>query len=151
MFYSKYQASLGVGRDVDLDVFSANVFSQQSARLGGGWSAELSGFYSSPAIWQGTFKTHAIGNVDMGIQKQVLQKKGTIKVSVSDVFHTLHFTATSDFAGQYLRASGGQESRQLKLFFTYRFGNSQVKTARQRKSGLEDENKRANTSGGFAN
>ena len=150
-FYSKYKADLGVGRGVDVNVFSVNVLAQQSARLGGGWTAEVSGFYSSPAIWQGTFKTHAIGNVDMGIQKQVLQKKGTVKVSVSDVFHTLHWTATSDFAGQYLRATGSQESRQLKLYFTYKFGNSQVKTARQRKSGLEEESKRVNSSGGFTN
>jgi len=151
-FYSLYKASFGAGRTVDVNVFSTNVFAQQSARLGKGWTAELSGFYTSPAVWQGTFKTHALGNLDAGIQKTVLQKKGTIKVSVSDVFHTLHWTATSDFAGQYLRAAGGQESRQLKVYFTYKFGNSQVKTARQRKSGLEDESKRANSSsGGFSN
>jgi iron complex outermembrane recepter protein len=36
----------------------------------------------------------------------------------------------------------------LKLNFTYRFGNSQVKAARQRKTGLEEETKRAADSGG---
>lgn len=150
-FYSLYKASFGAGRMVDVNVFSTNIFAQQSARLGKGWTAEVSGFYTSPSIWQGTFKTRALGNVDAGIQKAVLQKKGTIKVSVSDVFNMLHWTATSDFAGQYLRATGGQESRQLKVYFTYKFGNSQVKTARQRKSGLEEESKRVNSSGGFSN
>lgn len=32
---------------------------------------------------------------------------------------------------------------QFKLNFDYRFGNSQVKAARQRKSALEEERKRA--------
>ncbi len=35
----------------------------------------------------------------------------------------------------------------LKLNFTYRFGNSQVKAARQRKSAIEDEKKRAESDG----
>lgn len=150
-FYSVYKANFGTGRTVDVNVFSTNIFAQQSARLGKGWTAELSGFYTSPAIWQGTFKTHALGNLDAGVQKVILNKQGTVKVSVSDVFHTLQFTAISDFAGQYLRATGGNESRQLKIYFTYKFGNSQVKTARQRKSGLEEESKRVNSSGGFTN
>jgi hypothetical protein len=31
---------------------------------------------------------------------------------------------------------------------SYRFGNNQVKASRQRKTGLEDENKRVNSGGG---
>ncbi|HXB93925.1 MAG TPA: hypothetical protein VNU70_02165, partial [Puia sp.] len=68
--------------------------------------------------------------------------------SVSDVFNTLHWTSVSDFAGQYLRASGNQESRQLKIYFTYKFGNAQVKTARVRKTGADEESKRVGSQGG---
>jgi len=148
-FYSKYNADFGAGRTVNLDVFSVNVFAQQSFRLGKDWSADLSGFYSSPSIWQGTFKTHGIGNLDAGLQKAIWNKKGLIKLSVSDVFRTLHFTATSNFAGQYLQATGHNESRQLKLYFTYKFGNSQVKAARTRKSAAEEESKRSSSQGGI--
>ena len=148
-YYSAFKANFGSGRTVNVNVFAVNVFAQQSIRLGGGWTAELSGFYSSPAIWQGTFKTSGIGNIDGGFQKTVLQKKGTIKVSVSDIFNTLHWAANSTFAGQYLHVTGQNESRQLKVFFTYRFGNSQVKTAPQRKSGSEDEEKRTRSGGGI--
>ena len=148
-YYSKYNANFGTGRTVDLDVFAVNVFAQQSFRLGKDYTVDLSGFYSSPSIWQGTFKTHAIGNLDAGVQKAIWNKKGLIKLSVSDVFRTLHFTATSDFAGQYLRATGHNESRQLKLYFTYKFGNSQVKAARTRKSAADEESKRSNSQGGI--
>jgi iron complex outermembrane receptor protein len=147
-YYSLYNANFGPGRTVDLHVVAANIFIQQSASLGKGYTAEMSGFFSTPAIWQGTFKTRSIGNVDAGIQKSVLQKKGTIKLSVSDVFFTLRWTATSDFAGQYLRATGYSESRQLKIYFTYKFGNAQVKAARVHKTAAEEESKRVGSQGG---
>ncbi len=146
-YYSIYNANLGPGRTVDLHVFAVNVFAQQSIRMGHGWTGEMSGFYTTPSIWQGTFKTHALGSLDAGIQKSVLQKKGTVKVSVSDVFHTLQWTATSNFAGQYLRSSGGQESRQVKIYFTYKFGNSQVKAARVHKTAADEEGKRVGSQG----
>jgi len=148
-YYSIYQANFGVGRTVNVNVFAVNLYAQQTARLGKGWTAEISGFWTSPSIWQGTFKTRSLGSLDGGLSKTVLKGSGTVKASVSDIFHTLHWTATSDFAGQFLRAAGNFESRQLKLYFTWRFGNTQVKAARQRKAGDEDENKRvSNQQGG---
>jgi hypothetical protein len=147
-YYSLYKANFGPGRTVNLHVFAVKVFGQQSMRLGNGWTAEMTGFFTTPSIWQGTFKVNSIGNLDAGIQKSVLQKKGTVKVSVSDVFHSFQYTATSNFAGQYIVASGGSETRQLKVFFTYKFGDAQVRTARARKTGSEEEGKRSNSQGG---
>jgi iron complex outermembrane receptor protein len=147
-FYSKYKADLGVDRKVDLDVFAFTFFAQQTVRLGKGWTGEMSGFYASPSIWQGTIKSSKMWSVDGGFQKTVLKGSGTFKASVSDIFKTLKWRGTSNFAGQSLLASGNFESRQLKLNFTYRFGNSQVKAARQRKTSQEEENKRAADSGG---
>lgn len=147
-YYSKYKADLGVDRKVDLDVVAANFFAQQTFRLGKGWTGEMSGFYSSPTIWQGTIKSRTIWSIDGGVQKTIFKGNGNIKASVSDIFRTFKWKGTSDFAGQHTVASGNFESRQLKLNFTYRFGNSQVKAARQRKTGLEEETKRAADSGG---
>jgi len=151
-YYSIYNANFGAGRTINLHVVAANLFAQQSFRLGKEWTADLSGFYTSPTIFQGTFRTHAFGNLDAGVQKAILNKKGIIKLSVSDLFATMHFTSTSNFAGQDLIAKIYRESRQLKLYFTYKFGNSQVKAARARKTGAEDEGKRVSSQGGgFSN
>jgi len=147
-YYSIYKANFGTGRTINVNVYSANIYAQQSARLGKGWTAEVIGFYTSPSIYQGTFKTRTIWSVDGGISKTVLKSKGTVKASLSDIFNTLHFTSTSDFAGQSINANGHWESRLFKLFFTYRFGNNQVKAARQRKLGAEEESKRVGNQGG---
>ena len=148
-YYSHYKASnLGINRKVDLEVTAFNLYMQHSAKLGKGFTAELSGFYNSPSIWGGTFKSIEMWGVDAGLQKTLFKNKANLKVSMSDIFHTLKFSGTSNFAGQYIRASGNWESQQFKVNFTYRFGNNQVKAARQRKTAAEDESKRVGSQGG---
>jgi len=63
-------------------------------------------------------------------------------MSVSDIFQSMRWKGTSDFAGQHSVANGGWESRLFKLSFTWRFGNNQLKEAAQRKTGAEEESKR---------
>jgi iron complex outermembrane recepter protein len=54
----------------------------------------------------------------------------------------MRWKGISDFAGQHNISSGGWESRLLKLNFSWRFGNTQVKANREREIGVEEENKR---------
>lgn len=97
----------------------------------------------------GTFKSKALWSVDAGMSKQVLKGKGTIKVAVSDVFHSLKFTGTSVFAGQSTTISSRWESQQFKLNFNFRFGSSLVKAAKQKTGGAEEEMKRVQDGGGM--
>ncbi len=67
---------------------------------------------------------------------------------MSDIFNKMGWSATSNFAGQYIYTAGTYESRQLKLYFTYRLGNKQVRAVGRHESGAEDENKRVSQGGG---
>ena len=147
--YSIYHADFGEGRKVDLDAFGFNFFAQNSLKFAKTWTAELSGFYNAPTIYQGSFKGRALYSIDAGLQKQVMKGKATIKASVSDLFHTMRFRATSDFAGQSTMFTSRWESRQFKLNFNFRFGNNGVKPARQRSGGADDELKRTQQSSGM--
>jgi hypothetical protein len=80
--------------------------------------------------------------------KTILKGNGTVKLAVSDIFNTMQFSGVSNFAGQYLKVNGGWESRLFKVNFSYRFGNNQVKAARQRKTSQEEENQRAKSDEG---
>jgi hypothetical protein len=148
-FYSKYKAGFGENRNINLDVWAVHLYAQNSYRFGKEWSAEISGFYASPSIWEGTLKTESMWSADAGIQKDIWKGKGTIKASVSDVFKSMKWRATTDFAGQNVAAAGKYDSRQFKLNFTYRFGNQKLKAARQYKTGLEEESKRTQGNGGL--
>jgi iron complex outermembrane receptor protein len=151
-FYSLYKANFGGGnRNVDVDVFSYNLYLQNTLKFGKKkqWTAEVSGYYTSPSIWQGTFKSNVLWTVDGGMQKTIFKGKGNIKTSVSDIFKSIKWKGTSTFAGQETIASGYSESRQFKVNLTYRFGSNTVKAARQRKGASEDEIKRTQQSGGI--
>lgn len=148
-FYSYYKADFGGGdRNIEHGVFAFTYFMQNSFALGKGWTGEISGYYNSPSLWQGVFKSKALGFVDAGLQKSLFANKATLKLAVSDIFKTLKWQGSSDFAGANATARGSWESRLFKVNFTYRFGSTQVKAARQRKSAIEEENKRADGGGG---
>jgi iron complex outermembrane recepter protein len=149
-FYSMYEASFGPGEEIDANAFGLNFFSQNTLKFGKtkAWTAELSGFYNAPTLYQGAFKMKGMFGIDAGMQKNIMKGKGTVKASVSDVFRTLQFRGTVDFAGQHSKVQGRWESQQFKLSFNFRFGNSQVKAAKQRSGGAEDENKRIGQGGG---
>ena len=136
------QADFGEGKIVSLNASTFNVYSQQTFTLPKGWTAEVSGWYNSPSLWGGTFKMNAMWSMDMGIQKKILKDKGNIKLGVSDIFKSNKWTGISRFGALNLDIAGGWDSRRLKLNFTYNLGNSEVKAARRRSTGLEDEQRR---------
>jgi iron complex outermembrane recepter protein len=148
--YSQYKADFGTGRKVDIEAFGLNIFAQNSLKFGKTktWTAEMTAFYNAPTVYQGAFKAKSLWAIDMGMQKQLMQGKATVKASVSDVFNTMKFRGTQDFAGQKSVLSSKWESRQFKLALTWRFGSNTVKAAKQRTTGAEDETKRVQQGGG---
>jgi iron complex outermembrane recepter protein len=147
--YSHYVADFGGGtRKVDQTVFALTYFMQNTFKLGKGWTAELSGLYISPSVWQGVIRSGAMGSIDGGLQKTILKNKGTVRLAVSDIFSTMKWSGHTNFAGVNSSFNGHGEQPMFKLSFNFRFGNSQVKAAQQRKSAIEEEKKRTESSGG---
>ena len=87
--------------------------------------------------------------IKTGIQQTLFKGKVSAKATFSDLFNTFHWSATSNTTGQTLLANGGWESRQFKVNFSYRFGNSKIKQGRQHKSSIEEENQRTQSGGGL--
>ena len=146
--YSMYKADFGPGREVDQDAFGLNLYAQNSIKFGKTktWTAELTGFYVAPTIQQGAFRSESLFSIDAGLAKNLWNNKATIKTSFSDIFNTLQFTGRQEFAGQTTKVNAKWETQQLKLNFVYRFGSNQIKAARNRSTGAEEESKR--TQGG---
>ncbi len=149
-FYSMYKADFGNNRKINLNAFGLSFVTQSSLKLDKAklWTAELTSFYNAPTIYQGTFKAKSLWSIDAGLSKQVMKGKGTMKVAVTDVFRSLRFSGTSDFAGQKTNVTARWESQQLKLNFIYRFGSNLVKAAKQKSSGAEEELKRVQQDSG---
>lgn len=148
-YYAMFKADYGEGRTVNLDVFSFNTYAQVSYKINDWLSAEMSGWYTAPSIWQGTFRSIAMGGVDVGAQARVLQGKGTIRASVGDIFGTMKWGGYSNFVGQEVTAWGRWESTQLRLNFSYNFASGSKINTRKRETAGQDEKSRAGESGGM--
>ena len=139
LYQSRNEADFGVNRKINLKVTGVNIYAQNTFTLPKGISLELSGFYASPSVWGGTFKTKSMWSSDIGLQKKILKGNGTLKIGLDDIFSTQGWRAESLFAGQKMSGGGNWESHRYKINFSYNFGNKKVKAARRRKTGSEDE------------
>jgi iron complex outermembrane recepter protein len=139
--YQMFNGFIGENK-IKQNVPTYGAYLQQSFTLGNDYSIEVSGWFNGPSVWGGTWKTKPQGGVDVGVQKQLLKKQATLKISATDIFFTSPWSATSNFGGLYIRGSGNWESRTVRLTFSWRFGSNQIKNSRDRKTGLESEAKR---------
>ena len=143
-FWYSYQIFDGQinGAHLHEEIPMYGAYLQNTFSLGHDYSAEMSGWYNGPAIWGGTWKTKPQGGIDLGVQKLFMHKKASVKLSTTDILFTEPWYATSNFAGLYIHGHGTWESRTFRVAFTYRFGSSEIKAARDRKTGLESESQR---------
>lgn len=131
------------GNIIDLKTTAMNFYGQNTFTLPKGFKMELSGWYNSPAIWAGNWTTDSQFDVSAGISKQLFNNKGSLKISVSDIFFENGWSGESEFGDLKIRGGGTWESRQVRFNFNYAFGNDQVKGSRKRKTGMEEEGNRA--------
>ncbi len=132
---------------VDVDVLSANLYAQMSFQLPKNFTLELSGWYNSPSLWEGTFEMRSMGSVDFGAQWKFWEGRANLKASVSDIFKTTNWYGVSDTNTLFMIANGGWDSRRFQLNLSILLGNKQVKSSRKRKTGLEDEQNRVKSGG----
>ncbi len=137
-YFTKFTANHPDFIPIDRIVYGG--FAQSTFNLPKKYRLEVSGWYSSPSIWRGTFLTKSLGALNIAVQKN--WKQFTAKLSFNDVFHTIPWRANNRFGDLFLTGTGGGDSRNVSLFFSFAFGQNDVKTARKRKSASEDEQNR---------
>ena len=82
--------------------------------------------------------------IGAGVQKNVMQGKGTLRLNISDIFWTNRPKAKVEYEGSYVEHFHAyRESRVANISFTYRFGNNKVQQARKRATASEEESRRA--------
>ncbi|WP_338814694.1 TonB-dependent receptor [Bernardetia sp. Wsw4-3y2] len=127
---------------VSISQSTLNFYGQNSFSLPKGYKFEVSGWYNSPSVWGGTYQTKSLGAMDLAIQKSFLEDKLSFRMSMSDIFFSSPWRGDTQFGDVLIQGGGGWESRQIRVNLSYNFGNNQVKSARKRKTGAEDESNR---------
>jgi len=151
--YSSYQGIIGGGEKLNLKAFGYTTWGQNTFKISGNLSGQLSGWFYGPFIWEGTYKNKAMGGFDLGLRSILLRNKATISLILTDVLNSEKWAGTTNVAGRTIYASGGSETRQLKLFFSYPIGRSTIKGSRNRTPGVKEENDRIKAvgTGGLGN
>jgi hypothetical protein len=100
------------------------------------FSVQVQGSYRGPIVFpQGEIEPY--WGLNIGLRKDILNKRATISLNVSDVFNTQIFRIkTIDSRFVYNRAFN-RETRIGTLGFTYRFGGFRDKNGK-REGGRED-------------
>ena len=117
-------------------------YAQNTLNLSKTLRMEISGWYSSPSIWGGTYQTQSLGSLNLAFQKKLFDDRFTARLSFNDILFTVPWNGTTQFGDLFIDGRGGSDSRQVAFGLTYDFGRSEIKKARKRKTGLTDENDR---------
>jgi hypothetical protein len=136
--YCKYNTA---DPDQNKGMLTANITSQQIIVFPKGFKAELFGSYTSPMII-GAYRIRSMFTMDAGVSKSLFNNQATITLNVTDLFNSniAVFDVKGFGVNSYNRNK--MESRFVKLGFTWKFGNKNVKVNSNRKSGVETESKR---------
>ncbi|MBP6025392.1 outer membrane beta-barrel protein [Ferruginibacter sp.] len=103
-----------------------------------GWSFELSGYYQTKSQIDLQEWLEPQGELNVGVGKQILQKKGTLRLSVRDLTYFQNYSGYSTFENSYEPFTLKFDTRVVRLSFSWRFGK-QMKAVNRSEGGAKDE------------
>ncbi len=136
-FQSTYAAELQQQR-----LFVYNLSVTNTFTLMPNLTAQLSGYYNSPTI-QGFYKSVAYYSLNAGATLKLLQNKAVLSISLADIFYTERGAADVHYQNQDFGFYRRNDTRLLRLAFTYKLGNTGLTTKRQRQGAAQEERNRA--------
>ena len=128
---------------VSRTVWNAQLNSSQTFTLPRKFTAELTGFYYSPTVF-GLYRGRIFGQVTVGLQKILPNDKGTLRLTLSDIFWTNigRYNSTIPALNINTTVTFLSEPRVFRLTYTRNFGSQTVKAASRRATGSEEERSR---------
>jgi hypothetical protein len=146
IYYGHYRGNLS-NTNLSNGNISSNFNSQNTVQLPKGFSMEITGNLRTREIY-GYMDVRPTGYLTAGIQKQLFEKRATLKLNVNDIFYTNRSRALTTFNTYAENFSVKRDTRVAVVTFTYRFGNSAMMTPQRKQSGAEEEKRRAGSSVG---
>ena len=141
IYYNKYNIRDTV-KDFSTEKLTWNFNTTNTFTLPKDIKIELSGWFNAPNVY-GIWVSKAMWAMNAGVQKTVLNKKGTVKLNVNDIFKSIRFQGVASYNDVYLAVDNKWVNRSINLSFSYRFGNTKIEAARERQTGNVDESRRA--------
>lgn len=137
VFYNQY-VSQYLGSTYRNGRTAATFYAQSNLKLAKGLSAEISGYYQTAGV-NGLVNFQSFGVLNLGLQQTMLHDRATLRLALNDALFSGKQRGTVRYQDLDVRFLSYGESQQLRASFSYKLGNQQVKAARKRATGLEEE------------
>jgi hypothetical protein len=108
------------------------------------WSGEVSGFYRTQGI-EGVIHAKPFGMMSVGVSKQVMKNKGTVRLNLRDVFKTQYFRGQSKYSNIDAAFQEHRDSRVVNIAFSYRFSKGKINQRKRSNGSANDEQSRVGT------
>lgn len=108
------------------------------------WNFEISGFYTT-AFLNEFITIQELSNLNFAIQKTILEKKGRITLNFNDILFSQKTRGKLLYQDIDVAFRQWSESRNVRLSFTYSFGNQKLQASRNRSTGSDAEANRVKT------
>ncbi|MCC3151617.1 TonB-dependent receptor [Hymenobacter sp. BT770] len=141
LYYSQFVGDLA-GTALNRGRLAFNLSSTSTVALPRAWTLDVNATYQSREQY-GFNNARPLGQLTLGAQKSLWDRKATLKLNVTDVLYTNIEGGTSAYNNYVERFRQPGDSRVATLTLTYRFGNDKLAPARRRTDGAEDEKRRA--------
>lgn len=142
-YYSEFHGDIA-NTVLNAGTVTVDINTSNSLVLGKDWSAELGFNYQSRQIY-GYMNLLPTWNLNAGIQKNLFDKRATIKLNATDIFWKSYPRATSVYNNYTESFVAQRDTRQVTLSFVYRFGSKSVSPVRRHSGGAEDLKRRASS------
>jgi hypothetical protein len=88
-----------------------------------------------------------MGMFSIGAGKQILKKKGSLRLNLRDPFYVMRFNGTTDMNKFTALIHSRWDNRRVILTFTYRFGKNTGQPQQKKPTAAEEEQNRVNVGG----
>ena len=143
VFYNQYLSQY-LGSTYRNGRTAATFYAQSNTRLPHGFTFEVSGYYQTAGV-NGLINFQGFGALNLGLQKTLLNERATFRLSLNDALFSAKQRGTVRYQNLDVSFLSYGESRQLRATFSYKLGNAQMKAARKRATGIDEERGRVKT------
>jgi iron complex outermembrane receptor protein len=126
---------------VTIDATTLMLNGSQQFQFSKTWSGEISGFFRTQGI-EGVIHAKPFGMMSVGVSKQVMKNKGTVRLNVRDVFKSQYFRGESKYSNVDAAFQERNDSRVVNIGFSYRFSKGKVNQRKRSNGSANDEQNR---------
>ena len=140
-YYARYTGDIA-GTNLNAGKATFDVNTTNSFLLPAGCSAELSFNYEAPQVY-GYMHLMPTWMLNVGVQKNLFDKRATLRLNATDIFWHGYPRATSYYNDYVESFTARRDTRQISISFSWRFGKRTVPQSVRHNGGAEDEKRRA--------